>query len=60
VPEAAVAAGLPADAKPFARVHMTPSGPDQAKERARFYDGIANAMARQWGGQALAEYGVAA
>lgn len=60
VSEAALAAGLPADTKPLDRVHMTPGGLNQAKERARFYDGIANAMASQWGGQALAAYEVAA
>ena len=32
-----------------ARVHRMPPGPDRAKERARFYTGIAAAMADQWG-----------
>ena len=31
------------------RVHYMPPGPDRAKERARFYSGIAQAMAEQWG-----------
>lgn len=33
------------------RVHMMPPGPDRWKERSRFFDGIAAAMADQWGGQ---------
>ena len=32
-----------------ARVHRTPPGPDRWKERSRFFDGIAAAMADQWG-----------
>lgn len=32
-----------------ARVHRMPPGPDRAKERSRFFDGIADAMADQWG-----------
>ena len=32
-----------------ARVHMMPPSPDRWKERSRTYDGIANAMAAQWG-----------
>lgn len=32
-----------------ARVHRMPPGPDRAKERSRFFDGIAGAMADQWG-----------
>lgn len=32
-----------------ARVHRMPPGPDRWKERSRFFDGIANAMADQWG-----------
>lgn len=31
------------------RVHYMPPSPDRGKERARFYTGIANAMADQWG-----------
>ena len=31
-----------------ARVHRMPPGPDRAKERSRTYQGIADAMARQW------------
>lgn len=30
------------------RVHYMSPGPNRAKERARFYQGIANAMAIQW------------
>ena len=32
-----------------ARVHKMPPGPDRWKERSRTYQGIANAMAEQWG-----------
>ena len=32
-----------------ARVHKMPPGPDRWKERSRFYRGIADAMASQWG-----------
>lgn len=32
-----------------ARVHRMPPGPDRWKERSRFFPGIANAMADQWG-----------
>ena len=32
-----------------ARVHLLPPGPDRWKERSRFYPGIADAMADQWG-----------
>lgn len=32
-----------------ARVHMMPPGPDRWKERSRTYEGIAEAMAAQWG-----------
>lgn len=31
-----------------ARVHRMPPGPDRWKERSRFFDGIAQAMAGQW------------
>lgn len=31
------------------RVHHMPPGPDRWKERSRFFPGIAEAMARQWG-----------
>lgn len=31
------------------RVWKMPPGPNRAKERSRFYKGIANAMAEQWG-----------
>ncbi len=33
----------------MARVHRMPPGPDRAKERSRFFSGIAQAMADQWG-----------
>lgn len=31
------------------RIHMMPPGPDRWRERSRFYTGIAEAMADQWG-----------
>jgi len=34
-----------------ARVHRMSPGPDRQKERSRFFDGIAEAMADQWGGE---------
>jgi hypothetical protein len=33
-----------------ARIHRMPPGPDRWKERSRTYQGIAEAMAMQWGG----------
>ena len=33
-----------------ARVHRMPPGPDRAKARSRFFEGVAKAMADQWGG----------
>ena len=33
-----------------ARIHKMPLGPNRAKERSRTYQGIADAMAQQWGG----------
>ena len=41
--------GLPAGAMPAERVHRMPPGADRAKERSRFFPGIAAAMAAQWG-----------
>jgi hypothetical protein len=38
-----------------ARVHRLPPGPDRWKERSRTYQGIADAMAEQWGSLALIE-----
>lgn len=43
------ALGLDADAMPIARVHRMAPGQDRAKERSRFFPGIAAAMADQWG-----------
>lgn len=37
------------------RVHLMPPGPNRWKERSRFFPGIADAMADQWGGYALDE-----
>lgn len=36
-----------------ARVHHMPPGPDRWKERSRFFPGVADAMADQWGGAVL-------
>jgi site-specific DNA-cytosine methylase len=33
----------------LARVHMEPPGPDRWKNRSRTYEGMADAMAEQWG-----------
>jgi len=33
-----------------ARIHRMPPGPDRWKKRSETYDGIADAMAQQWGG----------
>lgn len=39
--------------KAWNRVHRAPPGPERWKERSRFFDGIAQAMVRQWAGVAL-------
>jgi hypothetical protein len=36
-----------------AKVHLMPPGPDRWKERSRTYQGIADAMADQWGAVTL-------
>ena len=36
-----------------ARVHRMPPGPDRWKERSRTFQGVADAMADQWGGRQL-------
>lgn len=36
--------------KQWSKVHRMPPGPDRWKERSRTYQGIADAMAAQWGG----------
>jgi hypothetical protein len=38
-----------------ARVHKTPPGPNRWKERSRTLEGIAQAMASQWGGHVSAK-----
>lgn len=43
------AAMLAKPRREWARVHYMPPGADRSKERARFYAGIADAMATQWG-----------
>ena len=47
--------GLPVGAEPEARVHRMPPGPERWKERSRTFDGIAQAMALQWGGVEVLE-----
>lgn len=44
--------GLAVDAKPDNRVHAATPGPDRWKIRSKFFEGIARAMATQWGGYA--------
>lgn len=41
--------GLQKNAKPEAKVHLMSPGPNRWRERSRTYQGIADAMARQWG-----------
>lgn len=43
------ALGLPAGAKPEARIHKMPPSADRWKLRSATYPGIADAMAAQWG-----------
>jgi site-specific DNA-cytosine methylase len=38
-----------------ARIHKMPPGPDRWKERSRTYEGIAQAMAEQWGAYVTAQ-----
>lgn len=47
IEEARTALGMAGD--PAARVHRMPPGANRAKERSRFFPGIAAAMAAQWG-----------
>lgn len=42
------------------RVHFMSPGPDRWKERSRFFPGVAEAMADQWGGHALEQMRAAA
>ena len=49
------AAGHPAGAMPRARVHRMPPCEDRARERSRFFPGIAAAMADQWGNVLMRE-----
>ena len=46
------ALGLPADAKPFARMHRMPPSAERQRKRSETYPGIAAGMAAQWGGRA--------
>ena len=36
--------------KRWSKVHRMPPGPNRQKERSRFFHGVADAMAEQWGG----------
>jgi site-specific DNA-cytosine methylase len=38
-----------------ARIHKMPPGPNRWRERSRTFQGIAQAMAEQWGGEKMAE-----
>jgi len=49
IEHARIGLGLPEGAKPSNRVHSASPGPNRGKERSRFFDGIADAMAVQWG-----------
>ena len=48
------AMGLPAGSKPVAKVHLMPPGPRRSELRSESFRGIAEAMARQWGGEVQA------
>lgn len=41
-----------AEHRAWSRVHRMPPGPNRARERSRFFPGVAAAMAMQWGGDA--------
>lgn len=43
-----------------ARIHKMPPGPDRGKERSRTFEGIAQAMAEQWGAYVASQKRVAA
>jgi len=43
-----------------ARIHKMPPGPDRWKERSRTFEGIARAMAEQWGGYVADQKRIAA
>lgn len=51
VDEAREALGLPAGAKPEAKVHKCPPGPLRSQILSQSFPEIAEAMAAQWGGQ---------
>jgi hypothetical protein len=42
-----------AEHKAWSKVHRASPGPDRGKERSRFFPGVADAMADQWGEYAL-------
>lgn len=39
----------PEEKKEFAKVHRMPPGPNRARDRSKTYQGVADAMAAQWG-----------
>lgn len=43
------ALGIPEGVKPSDRIHKMPPGPDRWRERSKTYQGVADAMAAQWG-----------
>lgn len=47
------------DHKAWSRVHRMSPGPDRWKERSRTFEGIAQAMAEQWGGYAVEQMSAA-
>lgn len=51
---------LPADHKPLQRVHLAAPGAQRWAERSKFFPAVAEAMAAQWGGAAVAEMALAA
>lgn len=49
-----------AEHKAWSKVHRTSPGPNRGKERSRFFPGVADAMADQWGEHAIQEIARAA
>jgi hypothetical protein len=39
----------PEEFKKWSRVHQMPPGPNRSKDRSKFYEGVGQAMATQWG-----------
>jgi hypothetical protein len=55
IEECREALGLPIGTKPADRIHKMAPGPDRARERSKTFDGIADAMGTQWGGDLLSQ-----